>query len=277
MFNLIAVKHGERRMRGVLFFLVLLFSGDALAKTVVLIHGFASGPGGWYKHHVVQAFMAQGYADGGVLPQAPHWRATQAPNVVYAVKLPWWAPLEVQGRLLDRLLKPIYRQRREPMILVGHSSGGIVARLYSIAPSALRVPVAGVVTIASPNLGTPFARVAWRMLDTPMGRMLKEMDDKSERLYAARRLLWQISTDKTAPIHWLNRMPHPKDVRYVSLVHTRKLDLRRGDFGLVVPPKYQDLRRVPALYGRAQSIPIRVGHKLHWQDGVVLARMLHQL
>ena len=263
-------------MRGVLFFLVLLFSGDVLAKTVVLVHGFASGPGSWYKHHVVQALMAQGYADGGMLPQAPHWRAMRASNVVYTVKLPWWAPLEVQGRLLDRLLKPIYQQRREPMILVGHSSGGVVARLYSVALPVMRVPLAGVITIASPNLGTPFAQMVWRMLDTPMGRMLQEMDDKSKRLYAARRLLWQISTDKTAPVHWLNRMPHPKEVRYLSLIHTRKLDLARGDFGLVVPPKYQDLRRVPALYGRVQSIPVRAGHKLHWRDGAILVDVLRQ-
>jgi len=262
-------------MRSVFLILFLLFcSGVTLAKTVVLIHGFASGPGSWYKHRVAQVLVANGYADGGVLPQAPPWRVQHGPDVFYVVHLPWWAPLEVQGHLLDRMLKSVYQQRREPVILVGHSTGGIVARLYSIAPASMRVPVAGVITIASPNLGTPFAQVAWRMLDSPMGAMLKEMDDKSNRFYAARWLLWQIGTDNSALVHWINHMPHPKEVRYVSLIHTRKLDLRRGDFGLVVPPKYQDLHRVPALYGRAQSITMRLGHKLHWRDGTVLVGLL---
>ena len=256
----------------------LLVMAPALwAKTVVLIHGLASGPGVWYKEKVIQPLLANGWADGGVLPMVPNYMATkQAPNVVYTVKLPWWAPLEVQTRLLDGVLKRLYAERKEPVILVGHSTGGIVARLYSLAPEQVRVPVAGIVTIASPNRGTPFAKMAWHMLKSPIGKMMKEMDDKSERLYLARRLLWQISTDEHNPVEWMKYARHPEGVKYVSLVHTRKMDFKRGDFGLIVPPKYQDLRRVPALSGRAQSYPVPAGHKLSAKDGGVLAQVLNQ-
>ncbi len=261
-------------MRGLLL-LLLLWGSLASARTVVLVHGFASGPGVWYSQGVVQALNGAGFADGGILPDLPNRAAVAAPDVVLAVRMPWWLPLQQQAHWLQAVLQRVYRRRHEPVILVGHSSGGVVARFYSLAPARARVPVSAVVTVASPNLGTPLARLAWAMLRSPMGRALKSMDGRSARLYAARRLLWQLRSDGPV-MHWMNRMRHPEGVRYVSLVHTRRLDMRRGDFGLVVPPKYQDLRRVPALSGRARSIPVSAGHRLSRRDGWALAALMRR-
>ncbi|SIO10670.1 PGAP1-like protein [Sulfurivirga caldicuralii] len=259
--------------------LVSLLAGSAWARTAVLIYGMVSNPDAWYKHKVIQPLLASGWADGGMLPMLPNWAAQKAPDVVYTVRMPWWLPLEAQARYLDQVLRRIYALRKEPVILVGHSSGGIVARLYSLAPEKWRVPVAGVITIASPNLGTPWAKLGWQMLRSPMGRMLKEMDDKSERLYAARYLLWELASDKRGnTIHRMAYMRHPEGVKYISLVHMRKWGGRRMDdwVGMMVPPKYQDLRRVPALSGRAMTIPVSAGHQLDKRDGWVLAQLLRR-
>jgi len=268
-----------KHVRWMIILLLTLLAGGAWARTAVLIHGMVSGPDVWYKHRVVQPLLASGWADGGLLPMAPNWAAQKAPDVLYTVRMPWWWPLEAQARYLDRVLRRLYALRREPVILIGHSSGGVVARIYSLAPEKWRVPVAGVVTIASPNLGTPWARLGWQMLRSPMGRMLKAMDDKSERLYAARYLLWELASDKRGnPIHRMAFMRHPEGVKYISIVHTRRFGGRRLDdwAGLLVPPKYQDLRRVPALSGRAISIPVSAGHQLDKRDGWLLAQVLRR-
>ncbi len=268
-----------KRIHLISIMVLALVVGNAWARTAVLIHGMVSNPGDWYQHKVIQPLLASGWADGGMLPMMPNWAAQKAPDVVYTVRMPWWLPLEGQARYLHRILTRVYAVRKEPVILVGHSSGGVVARLYSLAPEQRRVPVAGVITIASPNLGTPWAKLGWQMLRSPMGRMLKEMDDKSERLYAARYLLWELASDKRGnTVHRMAYMRHPEGVKYISFVHTRRFGGRRLDdwAGLLVPPKYQDLRRVPALSGRAISIPVSAGHQLDKRDGWLLAQVLRR-
>jgi len=262
-------------MRGVVLCISwLLCLGVAQAKTVVLIHGFASGPGTWYKQGIVQQLVAAGFAEGGVLPDQPRSGAIEAKNAVYVVRMPWWKPLQQQAVWLDSLLKRVYTQRRQPVILVGHSSGGVVARFYTLWPELRRVPIAALITIAAPNLGTPFANWAWRALTSPFGRMLDVMDNRSRRLYAARELLWQLQIDVLNPIRWMAFAPHPYAIQYMSITHARKWSLVGTGWGIVVPPKYQDLRRVPALGVRARNVVIPVGHGLHRWDGAILQSLL---
>jgi hypothetical protein len=71
-------------------------------------------------------------------------------------------------------------------------------------------------------------------------------------------------------LFWLNGQPHP-DIRYTSI-------MRIGTFYLpgdqVVPPPSQDLNRVPALVGRAQTYSMAQGHLLTPQDGDLIGNLL---
>jgi len=73
-------------------------------------------------------------------------------------------------------------------------------------------------------------------------------------------------------LHWLNGRQHP-DIVYVAVV-------RGAAYGLpgdqVVPAPSQDLRRVPALNGRAGAgIRVVAGdHQLSLQDGLLLSELV---
>ena len=71
-------------------------------------------------------------------------------------------------------------------------------------------------------------------------------------------------------LFWLNQQPHPP-IRYTSI-------MRIGTFYMpgdqVVPPPSQDLNRVPALAGRAQTYSMAQGHLLTPQDGDLIGNLL---
>jgi hypothetical protein len=71
-------------------------------------------------------------------------------------------------------------------------------------------------------------------------------------------------------LYWLNGRQHP-DIVYVAVV-------RGAAYGLpgdqVVPAPSQDLRRVPALNGRATIRLVAGGHELSRQDGLLLSELV---
>jgi triacylglycerol lipase len=71
-------------------------------------------------------------------------------------------------------------------------------------------------------------------------------------------------------LFWLNQQPHP-DIRYTSI-------MRVGTFSMpgdqLVPPQSQDMNRVPALAGRAQTYSMAEGHLLTPQDGDLVGNLL---
>jgi hypothetical protein len=71
-------------------------------------------------------------------------------------------------------------------------------------------------------------------------------------------------------LYWLNGRQHP-DIVYVAVV-------RGAAYGMpgdqVVPAPSQDLRRVPALYGRATIRVVAGDHQLSRQDGLLLSELV---
>lgn len=254
-------------------------------QIAVLVHGYLGDGMSWHRSGVVPQLEKRGWQGAG------HWRSTRrgveldarpAPprsnRRYYTVDLPSTAPLAHQARFLGGMLISIAKQHPNAAIdLVGHSAGGVVARLALVNYGA--GSVTRLTTIAAPHLGT---RRAWQALEATDDRGLlgkvkrwfvkrKVGDETYEAVQKSRGAL----TDLGPPVpgsllFWLNSQPHP-DIVYVSIV-------RATGFGMpgdrIVPAPSQDMNQVPVLHGRANTLVVANGHLLRADDGELLARLL---
>jgi pimeloyl-ACP methyl ester carboxylesterase len=255
------------RFLSLIFCFILPFRGEA-GQTVVLIHGYLADGRDWRATGIVHALQQAGWEDAGHLfPWGPMPRNVPAsyPRHLYSVTLPSEAPLTVQARWLDFYLAEIQaRHSTDQLILIGHSAGGVVARL-SLVHSQL--PIIGLITLASPHLGTDKAEWGARLSRSPLGWFAPFIGfntlNRSEGLY--RDLVREYP--KT-PLFWLNRQPHP-DIFYAAIIRVAGDDW--------VAPYSQDLNDVPALSGRAVVVTSAGSHHLQPADGPVLAALLEDL
>lgn len=240
----------------------------------MLVPGYLSGPQDWRSSGVVGGLVAAGWRDGGDLgwrggavtrrPEPPG-----APRTIYTVSLPTEAPLGLQAQALGGYLEAVRRWHPgEALVLVGHSAGGVVARLYMVQHRDAGVST--LVSVASPHLGTDAAELGSLLGQTPLAWFAPLLGagtlNRSQGLY--RDLARE---DPRGILFWLNRQPHPP-ARYVAIVRAEDSALGLGD--LVVPSWSQDLNNVAALRGRAERIPVADGHGLGPQDAKVLVDVL---
>jgi triacylglycerol esterase/lipase EstA (alpha/beta hydrolase family) len=183
-----------------------------------------------------------------------------------------------QARFLGGMLAAIaQRHPTDAVDLIGHSAGGVVARLALVNYGA--GTVARLITIAAPHLGTERASEALDATDDSglFGGIKrwyvkrKVGADMYRTVQSSRGVLVDLSPPVPGNLLYsLNARPHP-DIVYIAVV-------RGAAYGLpgdqVVPAPSQDLRRVPALNGRA-SIRVMAGdHQLTWQDGLLLGELV---
>ena len=134
--------------------------------------------------------------------------------------------------------------------------------------------VAGLVTIASPHLGTPWAELGNFLGSTPAAWMAPFMGfgtlNRSQALYH------DLSREHPRNLlGWLNRTPHPI-ATYVSVV--RVVDGRRPELGdSLAYGAAQDLNAVPALAGRAETVFSPGDHGLRPDDGLLLVSILGRM
>jgi pimeloyl-ACP methyl ester carboxylesterase len=259
-------------------FSLLIFTISISAQagqTLVLVHGYLADGSLWRPSGIVGALQQGGWQDAGHLfPNGtlPGWTAPSLTGrYLYTVTLPSSeAPLMVQTQWLSQYLH--FLQAKHPdnsLILVGHSAGGVVARL-SMIHSGLAVK--GLITISSPHLGTDKAEWAVLASNSPFSWFAPffGMDtiNRSEGLY------WDLirETPSTA-LFWFNRQPHPQ-ARYISVVRVGKA-IGVGDD--LVPAYSQDMNHVPALAGRAITVTSIGTHSLQPSDGYLLVSLLKSL
>ncbi|MEZ5449229.1 MAG: alpha/beta fold hydrolase [Thiolinea sp.] len=259
------------RILGIL--LLWLLPGWLWAQTLVLIPGFMSQGMDWRFNQVTPALQASGWVDGGnylmtrngilntvQLPQRPE-------RVFYTLSLPNQAPIAYQGRILDQYLDLIYQQRQEPLILVGHSAGGVVARDWLVRSN--RVPVKALVTIATPHLGTPLAQLSDWFSRTEMLNLANMLGFK--QLPDAHGLFKDLREEQPGRyLYWLNHQPHPP-LHYAAIVRNSQSP---PEVDLIVPRHSQDMNYVYALRGQAERWNTDRGHFLSREDGYLLARIV---
>lgn len=262
--------------------IVFFFSivGVSQAKTVVFIHGYMTEGSIWLRSGIVDhlgrngwAFAGRyGYNAMGNVVQDVH---KQGKNAVVTVELPWDQPVATQARLLSEYLAAIHQDRPEPMVLVGHSAGGVVARFNLIQEQPEYVHA--LITIATPHLGTPMADLGALASDSPLGMFLQGMGDST--LLRSRGLFRDLQPARQGSfLHWLNHQEHPA-IPYFSIIRSSAavdfMDYGHAD--LVVPPEYQDMNNVPVLRGRSVSIASDGGHALNVYDAIRIQKILAQL
>jgi pimeloyl-ACP methyl ester carboxylesterase len=256
----------------------------ALADVLVLVHGYLGTAQSWAESGVLDRLHWRGYRLVGTLGYGPagvsFLPVDTAPTdrPVYTVDLPSQAPIVVQADWLAAQLREVRRRHPgEPINLVGHSAGGVVARMALVRHGGLGVQ--HLITIATPHFGTLRAIQALDATDRSgiLGGLKSWFVRRStgNALYATLQQSRGVLFDLAPPgpgnlLFWLNQQPHP-DIAYTSV-------MRIGTFYMpgdqVVPPLSQDMNRVPALAGRVKTYSMAEGHLLTPQDGDLIGNLL---
>lgn len=253
-------------------------TGNAAADTVVLVQGYLGSAASWRLSGIGPLLDRSGWRDGGHLSLQPGGVIETGPGQTLdrrflTIDLMTEAPIGLQAEALAAYVAHIRARRpNERVFIVGHSAGGVVGRLFMVRQP--QSGIAGLVTIASPNLGSGWAELANFVGSTPAAFMAPFFGmgtlNRSQALYR------DLSREHPNNLlGWLNRQPHPI-AAYVAVV--RVSDVGRPVAGdTLVDGPAQDLNTVPALAGRAETILSPGDHGLRPHDGVLLSTILDRI
>lgn len=255
----------KKLMLSLLIFFVLPL--NAFADVMVLIPGYLSGGHNWRSHGITQSLVINGWKDGGNFILGPNGvrldlPPDSAPKRFYTVELPSEAPVPIQAGYLNSYIDAVKTMHpKEPLILVGHSAGGVLARYIMVTRPALKIST--LITIASPHSGSDAAELAETISNSPASWMAPLFGlntlNRSSALYR----------DLSRPdagnlLGWLNTRQHPK-ARYVSVIHLNDE---------WVDTASQDMNNVPPLAGQSAVTTLNGGHGLNPADGMLLVNIL---
>ena len=244
---------------------VLPLTGQA--KALIFIQGYEENGSEWRTHGVTVPLLATGWSDGGHLFDRGFGITVpthaKGADQFYTVALPTEAPLMLQMQILARYVDAVnLGHPGESLILAGHSVGGVLGRLYMVKNP--HVPVAGLVTIASPHRGTGLSEAGVILGQTPLSWGLPFIG--ADSINRSQGLLYDLRRE--APINFLfglNRDLHPVS-RYLSVI--------RNDW--VVSPESQEMRFVAALINSdlTETVFSTGDHDLNPDDGRILVGFL---
>ena len=262
----------------IFLFFGFLASSSLQAKTIVMIHGYLADGMSWRTANVTKGLLAAGWKDGGNYSWSqqgmiPANNPVAIPDAFYTVDLPSKAPIHVQANILGQYLDHLYAIRDEPIIFIGHSAGGIVARLYIVTPG--HVPAQALITIGTPHLGTPIADLALLAGNSPIGMMLDMAGQ--EDITDSRGLYSDLKKEKPNTfLYWLNRQTHPK-IPYVSVIRANKTKRQPMQYDFVVPTASQNMNNVWALRGQSMLYLTQESHFLSDKDGLFIVDILSRI
>ncbi|HEB82612.1 MAG TPA: alpha/beta hydrolase [Gammaproteobacteria bacterium] len=263
-----------------LLLLCTLFSLPAQADIMLLVHGYLGDADSWEVSGVNDELQRRGWARAGMFrgsPAGPVLFITDygnAKNLVYVATLPSTRPVAVQADVLKDIIDIIRaRHPEEKIILVGHSAGGLVARMALIRHRLQNIRA--LVTIAAPHVGTSRADQALSITANhgPFN-MVKSFVGGSDytALKRSRALMYDLRYPRPGNLlYWLNVQPHP-DIQYASVIRIRPNGIP-GDY--YVPGFSQDMNNVPALRGRSSVTYTPTGHFLVRQDADTIVDIIN--
>lgn len=261
------------------FLLVFLFTPTLVpAKTVVLVHGFTGSGMDWRTSGFSKPLELIGWKDGGSYAFNQWGMLTPsginlAGNVFFAVNLPSLSNIQTQEGVLKQYLQHLFNARKEPITLVGHSAGGIVARLYVLDPT--HQPVNGLITIAAPHLGTPAANIAYIAGNSPLGMMASIIGE--EALQNGRGLFADLREEEPQNfLYWMNHQQHP-DIHYASIIRKNDSISKPNKFDFIVPPNSQNMNNIWALRNSSGVALSKDNHLLNGKDGQIVVDVLRYI
>ncbi len=266
------------RWRAALAGIFILFATTigAQAQSIILVQGYLGSANSWRGSGITAALTRAGWPDsghmravarGGILHYGPRLAGAKR---FFTIDLATEAPIGAQSALLTRYIAFARRlYPRQPIIIIAHSAGGVVARFAMVTNRTL--PISSLITIASPHLGTRIAQLGSAIANSPLGWAAPMMGVGT--INRSRRLYNELSPEQPGNLlGWLNRRPHPP-AQYVSVIRVK--DIRNPAQGdNLVHGWSQDMNAVPALRGKARSLLAPGNHDLHPSDGPLLANIL---
>lgn len=266
-------------MRNLLKILALLtINSVAQADVGVLVHGYVGNARSWERSGVASILATDGWQRAGILiPEPTGIRVLggiqNAKKSLYLIELPSTAPLMIQADLLHQTLQWIKTQTSQPIHLIGHSAGGVVARLAITRNDAVKVK--SLTTIASPHSGTSTAEQALDLTSftRPFAPIADFIFPQLDLLRHSEGLLFDLTRPYAGSLlHWLNVQSHPP-IKYFAIVRGIGAVLL-GDH--LISPFSQDLNNVPAIQRRATIYTVPADHGLSPADGWALITILRQ-
>lgn len=270
------------KIRQLLFASIFLISLPVHADIMLLIHGYLGDATSWEKSGINSELHQQGWHRAGMFrgsPIGPQLYTTDladsSGNLVYVAELPSMEPVMIQADILKNIIDIIRQQHKDQkIILVGHSAGGVIARMTLIRHQLK--DVTALITIATPHIGTGRADQA---LDITANHgpfnMVKSFvgGDGYDALRHSRGLMIDLRHPQPGNmLYWLNSQPHP-DIQYASIIRTNN-NGAQGDY--YVPGFSQNMNNVPALQGRSATFVAPTSHFLVRQDADTILNIIEE-
>ena len=261
------------------FSLLVLVSSPLKAEIVVLVHGYLGSPESWEFSGVNAHLQAAGWQRAGVVFDSPEgsmlagYHSSTVDRPIYSVSLPSRAPAMIQSDILHRMISDLEKRHPDERItLIGHSAGGLMARLKLVRYGAGQVDK--LITIASPHLGTFMAIRALEETHEsfPISIIKDFFGGRTYHIVKSSTplLVDLVPSRPGSLLDWVNHQPHP-DIEYVSVI--RGIDqYNNGD--RIIPGFSQNMNNVPALRGKSQVYFLPTGHLLNPHDGEILSVIL---
>jgi len=273
---------GARRLLLLLLLFTTMWGGSARADVMLLIHGYQGTVFSWENSAVANVLHQFGWKRGAVLLGAPmglipiplEWQDEE--NKTINLQLNSEMPLMMQANVVTAAIRWINdRYPGDKIVIVGHSLGGVVARLALVRHGAPNVKA--LITIASPHLGTALAYRGLDEIDDPFPiNKIKEYfgGEEYDMLQRSRGLLHDIVPAIPGRLlYWLNTRQHP-DIKYFSVVRS-SVTGALGD--PLVSGFSQDMANVPAIGDRSTRLIQGFTHWLNILDGYALINITEQM